>query len=85
VLKYDADEEEYTFSSGRVGRANCGIIGIGPDLSLADGYDGGFDMTPSRDSWHDDAQPLTPEERRELADYMIARWTACANQTVTKE
>jgi hypothetical protein len=83
MLTYNEDREEYTFSSGRVGRANRGIIGIAPDLEVTDGYDGGFDTTPPRRSWAfdgDDDLQFTPAERAELANYMIERWTAFKNK-----
>ena len=56
-------DEEFEFTTGRKETANCHIIGIGPDLEVSDGYDGGgFDYS------------LTREEKIELADYMIALW-----------
>ena len=45
--------------------ANCGIIGLSPELKVYDGYDGEFS--------YDDM--VTPEEKAELADYMIDLWT----------
>ena len=41
----------------------------GPFLSY--GYDGHVDLD---DPWDEEAQRLTPAERREIADAMIARW-----------
>jgi hypothetical protein len=82
-VKYDEAKEQYIFDSGRAGRANRGIIGIAPDLEVTDGYDGGFETTPPRHSWafdDDDNLQFTPAERAELADYMIARWTAFKNK-----
>lgn len=63
------DERYLVFSTGRRETANLGIVGLGPDLTISEGYDGGFN---ERD-W-------TPDERRELADYMIAQWTAYRDQ-----
>ncbi len=56
-------------STGRTFRANCDIIGLAPDLQVYDGFDG----TPFIDA-NTYVQTFTPEERRELADYMIALW-----------
>lgn len=79
-MKYDGDDG-YTFDSGRTASANRGIIGISPDLTVTDGYDSGFDTDPPRESFYDeDAQPLTDAERADLADYMIALWTAFKEQ-----
>ena len=45
---------------------------------ISDGYDGGFDTTPSHNEYlyGETATPFTPAERAELAEYMIALWTA---------
>ena len=51
-------------TTGRVDYANCGIIGISDGCLLFGGYDDGFS----------DADSLTPEERNELADFMVAQW-----------
>jgi hypothetical protein len=59
------------FSSGREFYANRGVIGLSDDLYVSQGYDGGLDAWPSEGTTHF----MTPEERRELADYMIALWT----------
>lgn len=76
-MKYDG-KDGYTFDSGRAAYANCGIIGIQPSLDISDGYDGGFDTKPSHNEYiyGEEATPFTPAERAELADYMIALWTA---------
>ena len=57
-------------STGREAYANCGIIGLGPELEVFEGYDGDFDcfVKPGESS------ALTKEERIELADYMIGLW-----------
>lgn len=55
------------FSSGRRSYVNNGIIGISPEGKIYVGYDGSFDFD------------LTPEERQELADYMIEQWTKFKN------
>lgn len=56
--------DEYQLSSGRFVYANNYYIGINPDMELSEGYDGGVDDH----KW-------SPEERRELADFMIGLWT----------
>lgn len=55
-------DDHYVLRSGRAISANRGIFGLGPDGHLYEGYDGVGD------------EDLTPDERRELADVMIARW-----------
>ena len=62
--------DDFTFvTTGRKIDANRGIIGLAPDGSVFGGYD---DIV----FYYDD--PITPEERRELAEYMIAQWAAFA-------
>lgn len=62
------------FSSGRERHCNCGIIGLGPDGSVSEGYDGSLWSSAFPDSEIHDA-PLTDDDLIELADFMIARWT----------
>ena len=50
--------------------ANGGIIGLGPDLCISEGYDGGID-----NSW----SPIPPAHRKEIAAYMIEQWTRVLN------
>lgn len=60
------------FSTGTRLFANRGVIGIGPNLEVTEGWDGGF-YNPS--SYFDEEDsPLTPVERVELADFMIGQW-----------
>lgn len=61
------------FSSGRRAYANCGVVGLGPDLSPREGWDGGIDWPRYED---DPVGPedLTAADMRELADHMILRW-----------
>jgi hypothetical protein len=62
-------DDGYKFEcTGRGFYANNCIVGIAPDtdgtgVSISEGYDGGIDI--------DD---MTPEEKIELADYMINLW-----------
>ena len=62
-----------TFSSGRTRYANNGIIGLCPDLTVSEGYDGGFPIESYE--WNKpDENDLTKEDCIELADFMIAQW-----------
>ena len=63
--------DQYTLSSGREFYANRGILGVGPDGDVSEGYDGG--LYPER-SKGDRNKDFTPEERREIADFAIAAW-----------
>ena len=74
-MRYEADT--YVLSSGRMFYANNGILGLGPDGRLSEGYDGMME--------HEDGSVIgnfgpefrfTTEERAEIADEMIRRWTA---------
>lgn len=77
---------DITLSTGRVLKPNAGIVGIGPDLNVYEGYDSEF-MYPhielpdwikkeGLDSGPGAYEELTIPERIELADIMIARWQA---------
>lgn len=59
----NVDGDEFILSTGRKINANNGYIGINPEMMLSEGYDG-----------HIYADRWTPEERIELADYMIGLW-----------
>ena len=64
-MKYKDDS--YTLSTGKEINANCGILGINKDdgiIRIYDGFDG-------RAYGH---EKLNKQERRELADYVIALW-----------
>jgi hypothetical protein len=69
----------YLLESGRTFRANGGILGINSEELLTEGYDSelenGYDTT-----FEFDQPPLTAEERREIADYMIERWKEWAEK-----
>lgn len=63
------------FKSGRSITPNCGIVGIGPELGVSEGYDNGMDWPPIE--WGDgvkEEDALTADDMRELADLMIDRW-----------
>lgn len=63
---------EAIFDSGQSRYANGGIIGLGPDLEVSEGYDGCF---YSGDSWLSKKDSLSKEDLLELADFMIERWS----------
>ena len=62
------DNDTVYFSSGKTAYANCGIIGLSPELEISEGYDGGI-------YWPVYGEPrecnLTAADMAELADYMI--------------
>ena len=64
--------DDLIFSSGRKEYANCGLVGLSfrqGEFTISGGYDDG--IWP--DTWRDD--PMSKEDLRELADYMIDLWT----------
>jgi hypothetical protein len=73
------DRNEYELASGRRFRAHAGFIAIGiGDVHEEDTICGGWDadIPGTYIDRTDDEQPFTPDERREIADEMIQRWTA---------
>lgn len=36
------ENDKVIFSTGKTRPANCGIIGLGPDMEVTEGYDGLF-------------------------------------------
>jgi len=64
----------YQFDSGRYASAHAEIIGIDDEGNTFQGYDMDFDADG------DKPNELTPDERRDLADFMIARWTEYRNK-----
>lgn len=65
----------FCLSSGRAFYAHGGVVGlaVGTDGgSIADRICYGWDGSVGPDS----GPPFTPEELREIADYMIAQWSA---------
>lgn len=59
------DPDYVRLGSGRAFYANRGIIGLDSDGNAFGGYDGGFGP---------DVGDFTVDERREIAEMMIARW-----------
>lgn len=78
-------DDGFELSSGRRIRARMGVLGLNADLNdLYEGYEGyanealppdNTDIEPA-DAW----TVLTEEERREIADYMIALWERFAKE-----
>ena len=66
-MKYDDDY--LVFNDGTRCYANNGVIGISPELWITQGFDGEFWMQGI----------LTPEQIKELAEYMIAQWQRVAD------
>ena len=66
---YENDADIYTFeSTGRKIYANHLIVGISPNMSISEGYDGELDH-----------EEFTPEERLELAWLMVRLWVRYAS------
>lgn len=57
------------FSTGKEIYCSGGIVGIDPENCITQGSDSGLDE-----------DELTPEERVELAEFMIARWKQYSDQ-----
>ena len=68
------------FNTGRTVRANCGVIGLGYDGNVYDGYDGHLWLRgDDKGAWwwkvgDEGLGPLTPEELIELGEFMVSRW-----------
>ena len=74
---YDRDTGTYTLKSGRVIRANAGVLGLGPeDAKLYQGYNGTyFEGSPGvEQDAHGRPYKLTPDERYEIGSEMVHRW-----------
>jgi hypothetical protein len=73
----------YRLSTGRELRANEGLISIARDADgtfrIREGYDGV--VSGATGDPDDDEDTWTADERRELADFMIAQWTAFKEST----
>ena len=60
-------------TTGRKFTANFDMIGLSPDGEwVGEGADNGLFNNPQ--SKYDDGRPLMPEERVELANFMISLW-----------
>ena len=66
------DRSEYRLRSGRRFYAHGGVLGM-DDVgeSITEGWDGGVEA----------GAPFTARERREIAEYMVARWRRWARRT----
>lgn len=71
------------FSDGRTRRCYGGIVGLNPDLHPTYGSDGEFYLRGEGafETSGDEGEPFTPEQRAELADYMIGLWQAFKRQS----
>lgn len=83
-MKWIQRDRQFELSSGRRVYANHGLVSIArhdEGFEIGEGYDGHIYPEGSRD-WSAEPEvvwvdpPWTPEERAELADYMIALWQA---------
>lgn len=82
-MKID-EHDRVIFSTGKTVYAHMGIIGIRPSLRVTEGYDGGFPAW--QDGWGSgEGSALTPGERQELADFMIALWSEFRAAAAPKE
>jgi hypothetical protein len=81
-MNYDENEDEYTLSTGTRFSANQGIIGINPQIYISEGYDGGINIGfDENEDWR--LKEFTTEERKEIAEFMIALWTKFAERGET--
>lgn len=75
-------DEGFKLSTGREFYAYAGILGLNEDcMSLFYGFDGDVWEGSKHNQGSPHSIPFTVEERREIADYMKARW----DQWATKE
>lgn len=72
-----------TFSSGKTRAFNQGIVGLGPDDTVSAGFDNYVWDVESGDANASD-DPLTPDDLIELADFMIAQWSAFRERTAQR-
>jgi hypothetical protein len=74
---YQGNQEDRIFifdCSGRRFSALCDVIGIGSDLHVYQGYDGGLRIRNPDGQIVQDAFAFTKAERAELATHMIKQW-----------
>jgi hypothetical protein len=69
-MNYDEKKYEFTLTTGKIFSAYCGYIGINPEFSLSEGYDGLLDYIS-----------FTQQEKIEIADYMINLWNDYKKRT----
>ena len=73
-MVFDERKDEYVLTSGRRVYANNGIIGIDHAGDIWEGYDG--ELSAGYDAKACTPLTFTDAERSEIADAMIARWSA---------
>ena len=72
-MKIEGDD--LIFSTGKKVYANRGIVGLGANGDVTEGYDGGVDTILDKCCRRDDPEYVVQaDELVELADYMIAEW-----------
>lgn len=80
TLIVDFERQEIIFSSGRHLSVQRCVVGISPALEVFQGHAG---VLVPHEPFLDDDEVLTDPERIELADYMIGRWQAFKQQSLT--
>ncbi len=73
-MKIEGDQ--VTLSGGRTFYANRGLLSLSEDGTVFEGYDGSIRFLDDDLRSDGDEKPWTPEERKEISDFMVARWTA---------
>lgn len=74
-----------TFNSGKTLDICGGIIGIDSSGNVFEGYDGTLYRPDAVDSVGNDEAAMSPEERVELAEFMILRWAAFIARALTDQ
>ena len=74
---YDSETSTYRLKSGRVIRANAGVLGLAhDDMTLYEGYNGKYLESRPGAGEDGDGRPskLTADERYEIGSEMVHRW-----------
>lgn len=82
-MKYDDNASEWVLSSGRRMYGYSDVVGISADASYLAHGDGTLEILEPHPSQPGGLieSPFTPEERREIAEHMIALWQRWRDQT----
>lgn len=67
------DQKAIFSSTGNEVEFNCGIVGLGPDMTVYEGYDDSIYHQPS-EYLDEELSDLTTGEQVELAEHMIEQW-----------
>lgn len=81
---WDEKEDGYRLSTGKVLYPNLGILGIAPKDPEAYSYES-FPIYGGYDQQEGNISAYTVEERREIADFVIALWEDWAKPVVEGE